>query len=474
MSHFNTKQSPTKTTNLAGGESYTQSAELEFVSILLTSFASNQFYQKEEKGFERLESLLPKLDPEFAAKAIVFGRTKFGMRSISHVAAVKLSAFLKGKTWAKDFYSSVIHRPDDITEILSFAKGKTTHAMTKGLAKAFDKFDGYQLAKYKGEGKGFSLVDAANILHPVPVEKNAAALAQLIKGTLKNVDTWEAKLSEAGKADSEEDKESQKSEAWKELIQTKKIGYFALLRNLRNIIEQSKEVLPQALEMLVDERLIKKSLVLPFRFTTAYEEIQKLSDGKIVRDTLMALNKAIDISCANVPKFEGETLVVLDESGSMGGKPAQIGSLFSAILVKSNNADFMTFDDQARYRNVNPMDSTITIANSIKFRSGGTNFHGIFNTANKKYDRIIILSDMQGWIGYNSPVKTFNKYKEQFNCNPFVYSFDLQGYGTLQFPENNVFALAGFSDKIFDIMNLLETDKKALISEIKKIQLGGN
>lgn len=41
----------------------------------------------------------------------------------------------------------------------------------------------------------------------------------------------------------------------------------------------------------------------------------------------------------------------------------------------------------------------------------------------------------------------------------------------MQFPENNVFCLAGFSDKVFDIMWLMETDKKALYNEIKAIQL---
>jgi 60 kDa SS-A/Ro ribonucleoprotein len=472
MSKFNTQQLPTKTKNLAGGEAYVQSPEMEFISVMLTSFASNQFYQKEDVGFDRVESLLPKIDPEFAAKAIVFGRTKFGMRSISHVAASKLSPFLKGKPWAKAFYSSVIHRPDDITEILSYSKGKMSHAMQKGLAKAFDKFDSYQLAKYKGEGKGFSLVDAVNILHPVPVEKNAEAIKQLIKGELKNTETWEAKLSAAGQTGTEEEKEEAKSEAWKELILSKKIGYFALLKNLRNIIENAPDVLTQAIALLTSEHLIKKSLVLPFRYTTAYEEIAKLSDGKVVREVLMGLNKAVDISTSNVPKFDGETLVVLDESGSMSGKPAQIGALFAAILVRSNNCDLMTFSDHARYRNINPMDSTITIANSIQFNNGGTNFHSIFQVANKKYNRIIILSDMQAWINFHAPTVEFNQYKKQFDCNPFVYSFDLAGYGTLQFPEQNVFAIAGFSDKVFDIMNLLETDKKALINEINKIELG--
>lgn len=475
MSRFNQTAAPkTKTVNLAGGEAYSQSPELEFVSILLTSFAMDQFYQKDATGFDRIEKIVPSLNPEFAAKAIVFGRTKFGMRSVSHVSAVKLAPFIKGQPWAKRFFQAVVHRPDDITEILAYAGGKPglTHAMRAGLSMAFQKFDAYQIAKYKGDGKAFSLTDAANILHPVPNEKNADALKQLIAGTLKSTDTWESKLSEAGQnAESEEDKETLKAEAWKGLIESRKIGYFALLRNLRNIIEQAPDVLSKALELLVDEKLIKKSLVLPFRFTTAYEEINKLSQGKMVRDVLMALNKAVDLSCANVPKFDGETLIAVDESGSMGGRPAQISRLFAAILVRSNNCDLLSFNTEARYRNVNPMDSTITIANALNFRGGGTDFRTIFHTANEKYDRIIILSDMQAWVGDHTPVHEFNEYKRQFNCNPIIYSFDLAGYGSMQFPEANVFALAGFSDKVFDIMKLLETDKKALINEIKKIEL---
>ena len=78
---------------------------------------------------------------------------------------------------------------------------------------------------------------------------------------------------------------------------------------------------------------------------------------------------------------------------------------------------------------------------------------------------------MQGWVGYTSPASEFKSYKSKFGANPYVYSWDLAGYGTLQFPENNVFALAGFSDKVFDIMKMMELDKKALYNEINAIQL---
>jgi hypothetical protein len=39
------------------------------------------------------------------------------------------------------------------------------------------------------------------------------------------------------------------------------------------------------------------------------------------------------------------------------------------------------------------------------------------------------------------------------------------------FPEKKVFAIAGWSEKIFDLMKILETDKEAMINEIEKIQL---
>jgi hypothetical protein len=131
----------------------------------------------------------------------------------------------------------------------------------------------------------------------------------------------------------------------------------------------------------------------------------------------------------------------------------------------------MTFSTNAQYIQYNPMDSILTIRNGFRFSGGGTNFQDIFKKANKAYDRVVILSDMQGFLGYHTPTKEFNDYKKKFKCNPYVYSWDLAGYSTLQFPEKNVFALAGFSDKVFDIMKMMEEDKNALYNRINQIQL---
>ena len=78
---------------------------------------------------------------------------------------------------------------------------------------------------------------------------------------------------------------------------------------------------------------------------------------------------------------------------------------------------------------------------------------------------------MQGWIGYTAPTKTFATFKAKTKSNPHVYSFDLNGYGTLQFPEYQVYCIAGFSDRVFDIIKLLEQDRHALIKKIEEIEL---
>ena len=476
MSKFNTtvKEPKTKTINLAGGEAYSQTNELALVSMLLTSFVNDQFYKSGNDTLKDLRSLIKKVDPEFAAKAAIYARDKFGMRSITHALAGELTSELKGSELGKNFYDKVVVRVDDMTEIMSYYlmhktskdNPKFPNSLKKGFAKAFDKFDAYQLAKYSGKNKDLKLVDLVNIVHPVPTDRNKTALELLVKGDLKNTETWEAKLSQAGQvAENEEDLSQLKADAWTDLITSRKIGYFALLRNLRNILNQAPKAVSAACELLVDEKMIAKSRVLPFRFATAYEEISKMGSSKEVREVLVAISSAMDISCKNIPIFE-DTLFVVDVSGSMSGRPSEIASLFAAMFAKSNNCDVMTFANNSTYVNYNPNDSVMTIRDSFRFSGGGTNFKSIFKTANKAYKHIILASDMQGWVGHTSPSREFNEYKNNFNCKPHVFSLDLAGHGTLQLPESQVYCLAGFSDKVFQIMELLKIDKKALFNEI--------
>lgn len=84
---------------------------------------------------------------------------------------------------------------------------------------------------------------------------------------------------------------------------------------------------------------------------------------------------------------------------------------------------------------------------------------------------MIILSDMQGWMVHQAPVDTFRHWKERHRCDPKVFSFDLNGYGSLQFPERQVCCLAGFSEKTLETLKLLDADPSALIRVIEAVEL---
>ena len=502
MSRFNVRNIGTKTVNKAGGEAFAVTPELEFAALCLTTFLKNEFYRTQAGTLKQMTDLMNRIkDKRFIAQTGIFARTKFGMRSVSHVIAGELPKLAAGQGWVKHAVDKMVYRVDDMTEILAYwfavngtlreGKNKLPNSLKRGLAQSFDRFDAYQLAKYRAEGKNVSLVDVVNLVRPRPTDGNAKALAELVRGTLRSEGTWETKISQAGQGDvSEGEKEQRKADAWTELVMSGRISYFALLRNLRNISKQaSPEVLDAALKLLVDRKRIKSSLVLPFRYLTAY---YILMEDNVPNKVLGAISEAAEIALENVPKFEGKMVVAVDRSGSMGGanlarrygygyggmknvgsEPFDIAAMFAAALAKTNDADIIMFSSDAQYVSINPRSDIFGIIESLERHrdASGTNFQLLFDSLQKPYDQIVILSDMQGWMGYNAPTRNFQAYKREYDCSPAVYSFDLKGYGTLMFPERSVYTLAGWSDKTFDIMEMFGEDPNALITTIKNVKI---
>lgn len=362
------------------------------------------------------------------------------MRSSSHILAASLAKSLSGTPFAASFYEKVISRPDDMGEILSYYLshyGKSIpNAMRKGFKKVLESLSIYQIAKYKGSGKSISLVDLVNLTHP-----KSENFKGLVEGTLKNTQTWEAKLSSKGSTS------EGKQEVWSDMVADNSIGFLALIRNLRNILNSnpSDETIEKVCNLLTNEDKINKSKVFPFQIATAYEEVGNDSNSRKISS---ALSKAIDISCKSpTMEMKGRTCVMLDQSGSMSGKPIRIGSLFAAVLAKAYNADVVCFGSNARDYNYSLDYSTMQIATDLNNANlGGTNFEAPISHINgKKYDRVIILSDMQSWeqnYGSGDTNKVWKRYKSDNSPKAILYSFDLQSYGTLQFPEKDVITLA--------------------------------
>jgi hypothetical protein len=268
-------------------------------------------------------------------------------------------------------------------------------------------------------------------------------------------------------------KEGEKDAVWQSLMDEGRMPYFALLRNLRNIEQTGNtDLINRAAKQLVEDDP-GSHRILPFRFLTAYGEVSN-------RTLVQAISEALDRACVNVPTLEGKTLIVVDHSGSMGsfypGTPQFIGDTFASVLYRSNDADVMVFGTSAGYvTGLNPADSTLTlgekIGNAPPPGGHGTNFPSIFQKAKDRYDRFVIFSDMQAWIGYNHPGSDLKAYEQRTKARPYIYSFDLNGYGTTQFAEGRIMQLAGFSEKIFDTMKYVESDPGALVARIEAVEL---
>lgn len=445
MSRFNNRGYTTgradMKSNKAGGKGFVMAPKDELSSMILTSWATDKFYESFTTQNTRLDCLIDACGPDFALKCAVYARRVHGLRSISHLVTAKVSK-LQDRVpffpWRK-YYDLVIQRPDDITEILALLDCKITHAMKKAFAGQMESFNEYQLAKYAkfDRAQKVSLNDAVRVLNT----KKTDALEKLVYRTLKNTDTWEAR--------------GNSRQTWMDLIQEGKLGYLALLRNLRNMEEHG--LVSLASTELTNPEAIKKSRVFPFQFLNAYRNVS----SPLIREAIV---KACDLSMNNIPDIPGKTVILLDTSGSMAQNHMnQTGALFACAFPR---AEIVLFDTRAKFASAR---KGMRGALSMPFSGGGTDFQCAYRFLRDnqiKADRLVVISDMQHWVGGDSSYGTYLEWKDLTGSDPELWSIDLAGYGTTQFPSARARQLFGFSEKIFEVMHDLEGSIVDLIESV--------
>lgn len=458
MSRFNVPQStrplhPSLKPNLAGGVGYKLSPEMELLSITLTSFTTDKYYETWNGQQSRITGLVDECGPVFTAKCAYYARRVHNLRSISHVLASLVKDRQRFEPYDyRQFYYSITPRPDDITEILSLTNKKMTHAMKKAFAERMVGYDEYQLAKYARtqRKRKVYLTDVQNLCHP----PHTIALEKLHLGTLTNTDTWEAR--------------GNTLETWLSLLSENRLGYLALLRNLRNIEAYNNRSLDTlALNTLTSPGNISKSRVFPFQFYRAYKAV---STGAYKN----AISAACDISMSNLPPLLGNTVILLDQSGSMQAH-RETASMFAAALYHKHDARIISFDYTAKEIRTKSQ-SIISTAMDLdsRYRGGGTDFSAAYNYLRDHQipcSRLFIITDMQHWVGNDSSYGSFLEWSSLTDSDPETWSIDLAGYGTSQFPSNKCRQLFGFSEKLFDVIHELEDNPSALLDRVKNLEI---
>jgi hypothetical protein len=278
-------------------------------------------------------------------------------------------------------------------------KGTFPHQLARGMIKALQRFNEYQLlkydnqnetptfkdlalflAKYEGRGKGRS--DRKNMRpfsdamwnYFVKGEVDADALPKVAarqklfkrakfdataKKLAKEADiTWENLVSQFGGTKA----------VWEWLVTTGQVPYMALVRNLANMekADISKKAWNAVYSKLTETQ---KHRVLPFRFIAARDKVT----GQHAKS---AVDVALDNAVKNVPDLPGTTFIMVDASASMDHALSsksvmtykQAGYSMAAILAKrlGPRAIVGCFGDSFERVNFSAADSTMAIIQQLQ------------------------------------------------------------------------------------------------------------
>ncbi|MBR5436799.1 MAG: TROVE domain-containing protein [Muribaculaceae bacterium] len=504
---YNSKLKENNITNHEGAKAYAITPELELYTAVVTTSLDDSFYERGGERVNRIVELIGKVQPMFVAQLAVYTRTVMNLRSVPLLLLVELARRHNGDDLVSRAVEKTVNRADEIMELLmcyqwrnpnpdSVKKlGHLSRQIQVGLQKAFNKFDEYQFAKYDRDNLKVRLRDALFVVHPKAKNEDQQAIFDKIANRqLETPYTWETELSALGQSkfltdDMRNDAFRQK---WKELIHSCRLGYMALLRNLRNILNAGVAYndISVVTERISDAQQVAKSKQLPFRFLSAYREIEGIQ-SLYTKTVMDSLEKAVRHSSANVEGFDENTrvLIAADVSGSMNNpisrnstiKYYDIGLLL-AMLMQSRCKSVISGIFGDSWKPVNVPSNNILMAteklrqfmNEVGFSTNGHLAIDWLIEHNTVVDKVMMFTDMQMWDSYYGDASleaSWNRYK-QIAPDAKLYLFDLVGYGLapLRIVKPDVYLIAGWSDRIFDILSAVDKGEDAL-SVIKQIKI---
>lgn len=503
------------TTTYEGGPAWVLNPKSELFTLAVVNMVSEDtFYESGSKRDTRFVDLVHSVamsDPSWVARLVPYLRNVAQMRSASVVVAAEYvrARHLAGSNWpadapvASDVVASACARADEPAELLgywthTYPGEKIPSALLKGMAKAAGKlYNQFSALKWDKASPGIGMGNVIELAHPKPVDDLQSDLFKFIldrhhhksdavappasldmvwkhrnlkeipenqrraflethgyQGLVEAGVTWEF-LSSWLPANS--DGVVMDAQAWESMIPH--MGYMALMRNLRNFEKAgiSKDAVAAVNERLADPEAVAKSRQFPYRFWSA---IKNVTTNKFSA----ALDEALELSTANIPDFDGGTIVLVDVSGSMGApvsRSSTIGMwevaavMAAAMSLHCERVKIVPFGTESALLNVGPSWSALKIVEEIQkvFSKGhlgyGTN---IFDAVSNFYDgekRVIVFTDMQ----------TMDSYSRGLDKIPFLHFWDLSGHGRtpMRVGSGGRFQWAGFTDKMFANVNLIET-----------------
>lgn len=383
----NVKHKPTEFTHEGAPAKHINALQALRRSVMSCLLFEKEFYEDGIEISERIAQLALQVTPNELAALAIEARTEGNLRHVPLYLTRLLCKVAKGGHLAEDTIATVIQRADEIAEFVALymkeGKQPLSAQAKRGLAKAFAKFDEYQFQKNDKQDAAWRIRDVMFMVKPKPEgEERAALYKRIADDEMKVADTWEVALS--GGAD--------KGETFTRLLREKNLGYLALLRNLRNMLEAN-----------VDEGLIRDAIVarkggahrvLPFRYVAAARAAPRLEG---------AIDQALCEAISEMKPLPGRTSVLVDVSGSMDEKLSARSDLkridaAAALASVVNGEALRVFTFSHAIVEVPPRRGMAGVDVVIRSQPhGGTELGGAVAALNAQVpmDRLIVVTDEQ-------------------------------------------------------------------------------
>jgi 60 kDa SS-A/Ro ribonucleoprotein len=401
-------------------------------AVCASMLFEDTFYESGEDIAKRIQTLAAQVHPDEVNAIIKDAKFAGKLRHTPLFLAASAPDKVDRATLA-----SLFTRPDDITDYISLwwknGKKPLKKKMKLAISDALNKFDAYQLAKYKGSATdAVKMVDVFNLCHPKPKDTEQAAIYRnLMNGTLNPADTWEKALSSG---------EEEKSEAWARLMAEKKLGGLAFFRNLRNMLQAG---IPEK-DIIAYMREVKTDRLLPINMYAA---------GRIMGQHSVKVQAAVEDKLFDTlkgfTKMKGKTAILVDTSGSMwnamagkskferGDYALALAMILQAICEKHQLIFFQTTAKEVKGK------TGFALYDEARRFSGGTDHAAGLRLVSADCDRVVMITDEQSSTYYNQTKKTKNY---MINVAPYESSIS---YG-------NWVSITGFSEKVIDFIREYE------------------
>jgi 60 kDa SS-A/Ro ribonucleoprotein len=359
-------------------------------SVLSCLLWESEFYEDGQEVGERIAELTAQCSPEDVVALAIEAREQMHLRHVPLLLLRELARHPRIKDRPQLLSKAmgrVLQRADEPAEFLAlYWKDKRqplSKQVKRGLAWSMRRFSEYDLAKYNRDS-AIKPRDVLFMSHAKPKDESQAALwRKLAANELATPDTWEVQLS-AG---------ADKKETFERLIRERKLGYFALIRNLRNMQQAGVDSEPVREAILARKGGADK--ILPFRYIAAARHAKQFEPE---------LDTAMQAALAELPKLTGTTIVLVDNSGSMAAhlarrsdmtrSDAAAGVAIVARGVCESVRVFAFSDDCVEV----PPRTGMALRDAIHTatRMGGTQLGAAVTKVNAlMHDRLIVITDEQ-------------------------------------------------------------------------------